>query len=138
VAERVVVAFASEKEGEFWLGAQLRLRGSSSCTFHEVEWYNLVDDAYSLWDDGLDLVPSERLLVSNVVLVAMSEGSERFTIAASSKATIAKAVADRRGRAEAWFTCVDEHIACALCGEEGEDLDDGVICDTCDDLYHRE
>ena len=29
----------------------------------------------------------ERLLVSNVVLVAVSEGSELFTIAASSKAT---------------------------------------------------
>jgi hypothetical protein len=51
----------------------------------------------------------ERLLVSNVVLVAVSEGSELrlFNIAASSKATIAKAVANRRGRTEPWFTCAE-------------------------------
>jgi hypothetical protein len=81
-SERAVMAFASDEEGEVWLGVLVRMRGSARNSFYQVEWYELAGGTYSLWDDNLDLVQCERLLVRDVSLEAAPEGDECFVIAA--------------------------------------------------------
>ena len=92
----VVMAFtAADVEGEFWLGLNVSdasKRGSSNGFLFEVEWYDLCGEAYELWDDGLDLVQEERLLVERVEFV-LDEGKCVLTV--QSKAEIADALALR-------------------------------------------
>jgi hypothetical protein len=133
------MAFASDAEGEIWLGAYVRMRSRARNCFFEVEWYEMVDGTYSLWDDDLDFVRSERLLVRDIGLVCAHEGSERFSIAAWSRASLDAAVVKWLERSEPWFVLESEFGLWALCGDGGnEELDNGVICDTCDGLYHRD
>jgi hypothetical protein len=86
---------AADVVGEFWLGLNVSnasKRGSSNGFIFEVEWYDLCGDAYELWDDGLDFVREERLLVKRVEFVS---GGGDCVLTAQSKADIAEALALR-------------------------------------------
>jgi hypothetical protein len=96
VSTNVVMAFiAADVVGEFWLGLNITnasKRGSSNGFIYEVEWYEQDGEVYELWDDGLDFVRADRLLVERVEFV---DGCDQCILIVSSRARIEEALALR-------------------------------------------
>lgn len=138
----VVMAFSDGTEAGFWLGAKRSTKGSSHGTVYEVEWYAEVDGAFELEGVELDLMKTSRLLVEDVDLVFEEGSDSRFFLTSASKALIVAATTERLAQIKSGEFVVsdaEDNLPCEICNEEDADMDDdGIICDGCDQCFHRE
>jgi len=102
-ATKILMAFASDVEGEFWLGSKIGMRGSSRDAYFEVDWFDESDGTFMPSNDDPDIVQTERLLLGEVRMCATGI-DENFTVVQSSLDGINQAMQQRYNRVEPWYT----------------------------------